>query len=97
MEGGSFYILIGITSVLIILNVIASYFILNTHFEVKERRTYQLLFVWGLPFIGAVFAILINREDYFADRRLKKVGNNPNISETQAVNMGSSVGSHHEP
>lgn len=97
MEGGSFYILAGLTSVLVILNVIASYIVRNTHFEVKERRTYQLIFVWLLPFIGAIFAIMINREDYFADRKLKKVGNNSNISETQAVNIGSSVGSHNEP
>jgi hypothetical protein len=90
LENGSLYILIGIGVALVILNSIASYVILHTHFEVKERRTYQLIFVWVLPFLGAIFAILINREvvfsilinreDYFADRRLNKVGNNSNIT-----------------
>lgn len=91
MENETQYVLIAIVGSCFLLNTLATYIVLNTYFEVKERRTYQILFVWLLPYIGAIFAVFISREDYFENRRLKKVGNNSNISESQAVNMASSV------
>jgi hypothetical protein len=37
--------------------------IFTTYYEVKERRFYQLIFVWVLPLFGAITVILINREN----------------------------------
>jgi len=94
MENEMFYVLLAIFVSLLILNGIATFVILNTYFKIKERRIYQILFVWLLPYIGGIFAIYINLEDYFHEKRLNKVGNNSNISDSDAVNMGSSVGHH---
>jgi hypothetical protein len=93
LENGSLITLIVIAASLLVLNLIATYIVLNTHFEVKKRRLYQLLFIWLLPYLGGLFAILINREDYFEERRLKKVGNDSNISESDATSMA--VGADH--
>lgn len=86
-----FYIFAAIAGSLIFLNLCAMYIVFHTYFEVKERRLYQVLFIWLIPFIGALFAIIINREDYFEERRLKKVGNNSNITDSEAVTMASSI------
>ncbi len=71
-----FYIIITLIIIWIALNIVATIVVLSTHFEEKNRRTMQIVFVWLLPIIGALFAIFINKEDYFENRRLKKVGNN---------------------
>lgn len=76
---------------IVIPNVIANYIVLHTYFEVKNRRLYQMLFIWLVPFIGAIFAIYTNREDYFEQKykqkNWEKIGNNPNISESQAIDF----------
>lgn len=46
-------ILLAIGAALIVLNLIASYLILTTYFEVRQRRYYQLIFVWLIPFLSA--------------------------------------------
>ena len=91
MENGLIFLML-LLGCLILINLIATYIIFNTFFKVKERRAYQLIFVWVIPFIGAIFAVYINREDYFEEQRLKKVGNNLNISESEAIGMGASAG-----
>jgi len=88
------YILIAIGLSLVILNMIATYVVLNTYFEVKERRLYQLIFTWLLPFVGALLVIFINLEDYFEERRKKKIGNNPNISDNEASDMAMTLSGH---
>ena len=86
MESALLYIVIALTVVAVILNSIATYIVLNTYFEIKERKTYQILFVWLIPFIGSILAIAINREDYFREKHKKQIGNNSNISQSEAIN-----------
>lgn len=88
MENLGLYILTGFLIIVICLNAIASYLVCKTHFIVENRKRNQLIFIWVLPLIGALLAIFINREDYFAQRQRDKVGNNPNITESQAVSFG---------
>lgn len=84
MENVVMYILIATAVAVLILNVVASYIVFNTYFEVKKRRLYQTLFIWLLPFIGALMAIYLNREDCFEQKRQKQIGNNPNITNAAA-------------
>ena len=85
MESALLYIVITLTVVAIILNSIATYVVINTYFEIKERRTYQIIFIWLIPFIGSILAIGINREDYFREKHKKQIGNNSNISHSEAI------------
>ncbi len=91
MENLALYILIGFLAIVTGLNAIATYIVCKTHFVVENRKRNQLIFVWLAPVIGALLAIVLNREDYFAQRQQDKVGNNPNISESQAVSYGSAA------
>ncbi len=79
---------------LLVLNLIATYVILNTHFEVKERRLYQLLFAWLLPCVGGLLVIFINLEDYFEERRRKKIGNDGRMSDSQASDIAMTLSRH---
>lgn len=63
----------------ILLNLYACYVILTTYFEVKERRYYQIIFVWLLPLIGPITAIYINREDRLVPKPKRQVGNDTSI------------------
>jgi len=49
---------------LLSLNVVATYIVVKTEFIVKARKYYQLLFIWAVPILGGVLAIVLNREDY---------------------------------
>ena len=84
MENAVLYILIATAVVCLLLNVVATYIVFNTYFEVKKRRFYQTLFIWLLPFIGALTAIYLNRQDYFEQKRQRQIGNNPNITNAAA-------------
>jgi len=66
------YLLIGFFGFLFTLNSLAIYIVLNTYFKVKERRLYQILFVWLLPYIGAMFTIYINKQDYYDQKLARK-------------------------
>lgn len=65
---------------LVILNGYASYVVATTYFEIKERRFYQLLFIWLVPLIGALLVIFINREEITIAKPKRKVGNNTSIT-----------------
>ena len=84
MENSVLYILIATAVVCLLLNSIATYIVFNTYFEVKKRRLYQSLFIWLFPFIGALMAIYLNRQDYFEQKRQRQIGNNPNITNATA-------------
>ena len=84
MENAVLYILIAMAAASLLLNSVATYIVFNTYFEVKRRRLYQTLFIWLLPFVGAMMVIYLNREDYFEQKRLKQIGNNPNITNAAA-------------
>ncbi len=88
MDDLGLYILIGFLFVVVGLNAIATYIICKTYFVVENRKRNQIIFVWLLPVVGALLAIIINREDYFEQKQRDKVGNNPNITESQAVHYG---------
>jgi hypothetical protein len=79
MDDSSFITYILVLSPFILLNLYASYVILTTYFEVKERRYYQLIFVWLLPLLGAITVIFINREDKLVAKPKRKVGNDTSI------------------
>lgn len=84
MENTALYILSAIFLAVLLLNVCASIIIFRTYFVVKNRRTYQIIFVWLVPIIGAAMAIYLNREEYFEKRHKSEVGNHPNISNSEA-------------
>jgi hypothetical protein len=84
MTNAALYIIGSIVVLLIILNVIATYVVFNTYFEVKNRRLYQTVFIWLFPFIGSLMAIYLNREDYFAQKRNRQIGNHPDITDAAA-------------
>ncbi len=79
MDDSSFIAYILIFSPFIILNIYACYVIFTTYYEVKERRLYQLVFVWLLPLLGAITVIFINREDRLVEKPKRKVGNDTSI------------------
>ncbi|MCK5262233.1 MAG: hypothetical protein KAJ92_01050 [Gammaproteobacteria bacterium] len=85
MENAVLYILIATAVVVLILNIAATYVVFNTYFEVKKRRLYQTLFVWLLPFVGALMAIYLNRQDYFEQKRQRQIGNHTGISNSDAI------------
>lgn len=94
IEMVAFYIAISLAVVLLLLNIIATYIVSVTYFEIKQRRVYQLLFVWLFPLLGAILTIYLNREEWFKDKQQNKVGNHTNISDSEAVKhgVGSGVG-----
>lgn len=55
-------------------NAAATYIICRTYFEMKNRRRNQVIFVWLVPLIGALLAILINREEYVLPKTSKTGG-----------------------
>lgn len=79
MDDFSFITYILIFSPFFVLNLCACYVIFTTCYEVKERRLYQLLFVWLLPLLGAITVIFINREDRLVKKPKRKVGNDTSI------------------
>jgi len=75
-----------IASIFLLLNVLATHVMFNTYFEIKGRRVYQILFIWLIPVFGAIFAIYINREDYFEQKtRKKQIGNQTSITDSDAT------------
>ena len=93
MENLALYVLVALVVLSVGLNIGATFIVCRTYFEVKNRRRNQIIFVWLVPIIGSLLAIFINREDYFAQKHQTQVGNNPNISESEAVTFG--VASNH--
>jgi len=91
MDNLALYLIIGLLALIIILNSVATYIVCHTYFEIKNRRLYQILLTWLVPFIGALLTIYINKEDYFAHKHQKQVDNNPNITESQAITYGSAA------
>ena len=91
MENIALYLVITFAILLITLNLIATYIVCHTYFVVKSRRSYQILFTWLIPFIGGLLTIYINKEDYFTQKQAKQVGNNPNITESQAIHYASAA------
>jgi Trk-type K+ transport system membrane component len=91
MENIAIYILAAFAVLIVVLNSIATYIVFHTYFEDKNRRLYQTFFIWLIPIVGALLAIYINKEDYFAQKYAKQVGNHPNISERQAITYASAA------
>lgn len=85
MDGILIYTITILIVVPLLLNTIATFIVLNTYFIVKNRRLYQLLFIWLVPYIGASMAIYTNREDYFEQKRERQIGNGAAISNSEAV------------
>ena len=54
---------------LLTLNVVATFVVVRTEFVVKARKYYQLLFIWLVPILGGVLAIVLNKEDHFHHER----------------------------
>lgn len=88
MDSFALYILIGFLVLLAGLNAVATYIVCHTYFRVENRKRKQIIFIWAVPLLGALLAIFLNREDYFAQRQKDRVGNNPHITEAQAVTFG---------
>ena len=73
--------------VIILLNIVATFVAINTHFEIKVRRYYQIALIWALPFIGALMVIIINKEDYFHQKSKKQIGNNTSIKQSDEATV----------
>ena len=87
MENSALYMIVGMAAFVVILNSIATYIVFHTYFKVKQRRLYQTLFIWLVPVVGGLFAIFFNREEYFAQKRERQVGNHPTVSDTYAASL----------
>ncbi len=88
MESLALYVLIALIGITLLLNIVATYIVCNTYFVIKSRKLYQLIFIWLVPILGSFLCIYINKEDYFAKKHQKQVGNNPNVTESQAISFG---------
>jgi len=89
MENIVLYIILISFALIFMLNVIATIMVLSTYFIVKNRRYYQIAFVWLIPFIGAFMFIYFTYEEYFNPKRKDEIGNNPNITDSDAVSYAS--------
>lgn len=78
------------------LNTIATYVVFKTSFIVKERRIYQTIFIWLIPFIGSTLAIYLNRQEYFDLKKKDEIGNHPNISNEEAFNYAIEINQHNQ-
>ncbi|MDE1464941.1 hypothetical protein [Spartinivicinus poritis] len=85
MEHTGLYIMIAVAIFIIIANIFATFVVCKTYFEIKQRRLYQILFIWLVPIIGSALAIYLNLEDYFEQKHSTKIGNHPNITDAEAV------------
>ena len=70
------------------MNIVATYIVCHTYFEVKNRKRNQIIFIWLVPILGSALAIYLNREDHFHKIRNNQIGNDPNITDSQASVMG---------
>lgn len=48
-------------SLLLLLNIVATYSSLKTTFHYKQRRNIQITFIWLIPLVGAISIIQFNR------------------------------------
>ncbi|WP_163836284.1 hypothetical protein [Spartinivicinus ruber] len=87
MEHLGTYLIVAILALIVISNVYATFVVAKTYFEIKQRRLYQILFIWLVPVIGAALAIYLNLENYFEQKRSTQIGNHPNITDAQAVTL----------
>ena len=85
MDTAALIIVGTVIALFLLLNIVATYIVFNACFEIKERRLYQTLFIWLVPFIGAFLAIYTNREDYFEEKNKKKIGNQTSITDSEAT------------
>ena len=94
MQNLALYLIVGISVFVVLLNLVATYVVFDTYFKVKQRRLYQTLFIWLVPVVGASMAIFLNREDYFAQKKMRQVGNHPTISDTYAASLARKSSGH---
>ena len=92
MENIILYSVVLLFVLLLLLNVLATIMVLRTHFIVKSRRYYQITFVWLVPIIGALLVIYLKYEDYFNTKKKGQIGNNPNITDSEAMGYAASSG-----
>ena len=80
-------IFIGLTIIVtwLVLNIRATFIVYNTYFVVKERRMYQMAFIWVLPFVGSILAIYLNKHSFSQQNNKNELGNHPNITDQQAM------------
>lgn len=93
MDAVTIYAIIILIVLPLVLNIIATYIVLNTCFNVKNRRAYQLVVIWLIPFIGSMLAIYTNREDYFEQKRKRQIGNDTAF--TNADETSHYIGANH--
>ena len=91
MEDPGLIVLVVLGGLTLVLNLLATYITANTYFEVMNRKRNQILFIWLVPVLGACLAIFINREDFFISKHKDKVGNQPEITDRQAVSFGNAA------
>ncbi len=91
MENMSLYLIGSFAGFILILNIIATYIVFKTHFEVKGRRLSQIIFIWCVPFAEGLLAIYLNREEYFERKHKRQIGNNTSITHSEAINHARAV------
>ena len=70
---------------LVILNMTATLLVLRTFFLVTIRRYYQIAFIWLVPFLGSFMVFYFNYEEWFNKAPKDEIGNNPNVSNGDAI------------
>ena len=75
------------------LNFAATYHIFRSGLFTKEQRKYQLILIWGLPFIGSILVIvfILSQSEYIQEPK-KQNGLPPAI--VQLLTLSFLVGSH---
>lgn len=55
-------ILLTVLAIVLLLNIRASIIVSRATFLVKERKTWQLIFIWCVPILGAILALYFHTE-----------------------------------
>ena len=72
-------VLVIVGMLVLVPNIIASVMALKAFFLVKERRKYQLWFIWLVPVFGSLLIIYSHKEDFFKRKR-SRIGNHPDYN-----------------
>ena len=88
MDSLMLWFLVLLVLALVLLNAYATLILMRTHFEVKNRRKYQVVFVWLVPLVGALMVVYIDSESYIGGGYKHQVGNKSSISRWEAVKQG---------
>ena len=78
--------------VVIFTNIFSSLYIGNADAYEKKQKIVQITLIWLVPIIGSIFFSLFLYQDRKEIKINKQIGNNSNISHSEAISHGSQEG-----